>query len=289
MSVSFDFDPTHSKGVEYMFDIANLYQMLEQDCPQLVVIEETDEGVLDTWNLPNRTEELVFDDKKLLPAFSGNVLISPQDWRPAFDWWLNETLHMRNKVASFETPVRVWMTDPAFFWPVLYDGADFAMNFPRVAASPRPLRELAARVLYRLYRELDIQEAPDRISTGGFVGFHMRTDGDAQMAGFASYEEQRDNMVAIMMANGISGIYVATGDLPSLERLRQDLAGVEVPVNATHSNGVRIFHKNDFLAQENPDMYSDYTWDQMALIDVGKYLFSLEPQVAPPSYPGLAA
>lgn len=272
MSASFDFDPSHSRGVEYLFDVTKLHETLRQDCPQLVIIDDTDEDLMEAWNLPDRSEEIVFDDKHLVASFSGNVILSPEDWRPAFDWWLNETLRAQDKIVSPETPVRVWMTDPAFFWPVAYDGAEFAANFARVATSPRPLREVAARVLYRLYRELDIREAPGRIPAGGFLGLHLRTEGDARAAGFAPYEEQRDNVVAALMAGGLSGVYVATGDAPALAQLRQDLAGVRVPVNDTHSSEVRIFSKVDLLAEESPEAYSDFTWDQMALVDVGKYL-----------------
>lgn len=267
---SFDFSPEHSRGIDYMFDVGHFYKTLKEDCPQLVLVNEGIPGEAQAWKLPDRTEEIMLEGRNLLPTWSGNVLSEPEHWRSAFDTWLLQNLLAKKKPpVSAAAPVRIWIPSPAFFWPSAYGGPDFSNNFGRIAVSPQPVRELAARVLYRLYEKLGITEEPDRPTTGGFLGFHLRTAADTQILGWATYEQQRDHVVQLINAFGLRGIYVATGDQPALMRFRQELEHVMVQVNETTAVPLQIFDKDDLLGDEGPLVHSLLTWDQMALVDVG--------------------
>ncbi|KUI62517.1 hypothetical protein VP1G_09652 [Cytospora mali] len=253
--------------ISYMFDSEHFFNTLAEDCPQLRIVDENDK----TLNIPPKSEAHVIGPKRLIAAEYGHVLIEPGRWRPALDEYIKEQILSKNNLPepTREHPLRIGFDDGvAFSWPVAYDGDDFRNNWGHLARFPRYIRELSARALYNLYRKIDIQQSPAAPSTGAFLGAHVRTEKDVQVYAWTSYEMQSASIREQLTANNLSVVYVATGTASDVDRLRRDVADMQIPVNETHTTGVQVFQKWDILDEEDLMLMDTLTWDQMALVDL---------------------
>lgn len=282
MSESFNWD----EGIDlsYMFDTAHLMRTLAADCPQLQFVNDQDA----TLNIPPKSEALVVNPKKLLPdAWWKHVLVDPSQFRPTLDALIQQTTEAQGLQPTAAFPLRLSFDDGiSFSWPTAYDSPAFAADWGHLAVVPRHIRELSARILYRLYRKLSAdaggqQQDPDRPSRDLFLGAHIRTEGDAAVEHWTSFETQAEHVRDNAVAAGLSAVYVATGTASDAARLSRFLAEVQVPVAVESVNGtseeegapttmapVRVWQKWDFVDDEDLLLMDSLTWDQMALIDL---------------------
>lgn len=252
--------------VSYMFDEAHFFDTLAQDCPQLHMVDEDDPS----YNIPPKSEVYVVSPKRLTPVVHNNVIIDASLWRPAFDQHVESIIEQNSlPQPTSEHPIRMSFDDVAFAWPVRYDSDDFRKDFGHVARFPRHIRELSARALYNLYKKLGIDQSPSGPSTAAFLGAHVRTEADAQVEGWTSFEIQSAHIRQQAELNHLPALYVATGTASDVDRLREDLADVQVRINDTHTvTGIQVLQKWDILDEADVMLFDELTWDQMALVDL---------------------
>lgn len=251
--------------VSYMFDSDHFFDTLAEDCPQLHIVDEDDPE----YNIPPESEAFVVEPKRLIPVVHNNVLIDPSLWRPAFDQHVEDILTQNNRPAPTKKhPIRMSFDDVAFSWPVRYDGDEFRSDFGLIARYPKHIRELSARALYNLYKKLGIHQSPAGPSTGAFLGAHVRTEPDAQIEAWSSFEQQASQIRQQVADNQLGALYVATGTASDVDRLRDALADLEVRVNDTHTGPPQVLQKWDILDESDIMLLDELTWDQMALVDL---------------------
>ncbi|KAI3396151.1 hypothetical protein diail_414 [Diaporthe ilicicola] len=251
--------------ISYMFDEDHFFDTMAKDCPQLRMVDEDDPA----YNIPPRSETHVVRPKGLIPTKHANLLIDPSLWRPAFDKHVDEIVQQNGlPPPTSERPIRMSFDDVAFSWPVRYDGDEFRSDFGHIARFPRHIRELSARALYNLYQELGVDQSPSAPSVGAFLGAHVRTEADAQMESWTSFDKQAEQIRLQLELHQLGALYVATGTASDVDRLRADLSGVRVRVNDTHTTGVRVLQKWDILDEADVMILDTLTWDQMALVDL---------------------
>lgn len=274
MAESFDWG---GKGIDlsYMFDTEHLYRTLAADCPQLRFVHEDDEDM----DIPPRKDAVTVNPKLLLPEpWWGHVVKDPSQFRPALDALIATTVDAKNLHPDPKHPFRISFDDGiSFSWPVAYDPPEFNADWGHLAKDPHRIRVLSARILYRLYRKFGGEgQDPSRISQDLFLGAHIRTESDAAVEGWTSFETQATHVRDTAIAAGLSAVYVATGTASDAARLSRFLADVMIPVKNVGGNetaepqtsGVRVWQKWDFMDDQDLMVMDSLTWDQMALIDL---------------------
>lgn len=252
--------------LSYMFDTEHFYQTMQADCPQLRFVNDSDPLL----HIPPKTASLPIDPKALQPTKWAYILLRPELWRPTLDVWLDTfAIQPRGgQPLTAENPVRLSFDDGVqFSWPTAYDGPAFKRDWGRAAQFPRDVRELAARVLYRLYDATGCRQDPARPTQGCFLGVHIRTEEDAAVEHWDSYETQLAHVRDQLLANPLPTLYVATGKRSDVARLRRDVADVHVAVNATAYAPVRVLEKWDLLDEDDLMQLDALTWDQAAVVD----------------------
>lgn len=263
MANSFGWD--HDLPVSYMFDEDHFFDTLAEDCPQLHIVDEDDSS----HNIPPKNEIHVVEPKKLTPVVHNNVLVDPSLWRPAFDKHVEEIVAQNNlPEPTKEHPIRMTFDDVAFAWPVRYDSDEFRSDFGLIARFPKHIRELSARALYNLYKKLDIHQSPTMPSKGAFLGAHVRTEADAQIEAWSSFDTQAQYIRQQVEINQLGALYVATGTASDVDRLKDSLADVRVRVNDTHTATPQVLQKWDILDEADIMILDELSWDQLALVDL---------------------
>lgn len=263
------FNWSNGTDLSYMFDTDHLYHILAEDCPQLQFVDENDASL----HIPPREEALKVNPKKLLPdAIYGHVLQDPSQFRPALDALIQNTIETSGVQPTADYPMRLSFDDGiAFSWPVRYDDEAFRSDWGHLAQLPRHIRELSARIMYRLYRKIHAQQDPARPSNGAFLGAHIRTEGDAVVEGWTSFWVQAARVRDQLMKNNIRTVYVATGTASDVDRLKKFLAKVQIPmvVNGSEvTTNAQVLQKWDLLDDQDLMIMDTLTWDQMALVDL---------------------
>lgn len=270
--------------LDYMFDTQLFYDTLRADCPQLRIVNESDPAL----RVPPKSEAVALDPKALQPTLWDYLLTSPELWRPSLDLWLAEfVVKPRAQMFTAESPVRLSLNDGVqFSWPTAHDGPDFKRDWGLAARFPRDVRALAARVLYRLYQATGCRQDPATVARGCFLGVHIRTEDDAAVEQWDSYETQLLHVREQLLTHGLSVLYVATGKRSDVERLRRDVADIRVLVPASDDDGddddkkkktaaaglpvlsaVRVLEKWDLVDDDDLMRMDELTWDQAAVVD----------------------
>ncbi|CAN8100290.1 unnamed protein product [Discula destructiva] len=273
MKSSFDW----SKGTDlsYMFDTDYLYDTLAEDCPQLQFVNESDPSI----HIPPRNDALTINPKKMFEDnFWGHVLKDPSRFRAALDATIQQTIDAKDLQPTAEHPFRLSFDDGiSFSWPINYDNEDFRSDWGHLARLPQRIRALSARILYRLYRKLGAQQDPSRPSTDTFLGAHIRTEGDAAVEGWTSFETQAAQVRNELVTTNVNAVYVATGKASDAKQLQKFLATVQIPTRNMEASGsetrnvtegVQVLQKWDFMDDEDLLLADSLTWDQMALLDL---------------------
>lgn len=265
METSFGWDV--DLPLDYMFDGEHFYSTLAQDCPQLRIVNETVPGL----TIPPKNASHRCTGADMAPPWKTNTIVAEQDkWRPSLDKWLEDVVLKAENVPALsnEHLVRIsWDDVIQFNWPTAYDGADFRNDWGHLAVLPRRIREVSARALYNLFQRLDCKESPATVARQCFLGVHIRTEADAAVENWDSYEVQLQHVREQLASNALSALYVATGTASDVDRLRADLADMRIPVNETHDAPVQVLQKWDLFDEEDLLFMDTLTWDQMALVD----------------------
>lgn len=255
--------------LDYIFDSEHFYTTLAEDCPQLRFVNESDPDL----NLPTKKDSYPLVPTQLVAtSMGGHVIDEPQKWRPALDKWIQEWIFDKEghpSSLSNESPVRVSFDETVqFSWPNAYDGDKFKNDWGHVARFTPKIRELSARALYNLYRRLGCKQSPATVSQDCFLGVHIRTEQDAAVEHWDSYETQMQHAREQLSTHNLSAVYVATGTSSDVDRLRADLKDLRIQINATHDTPVQVLQKWDILDDEDMMIMDTLTWDQMALVDL---------------------
>lgn len=252
--------------LSYIFDTEHFYNTMQADCPQLRFVNESDPLL----HIPPKSAGLPISPKALQPTKWAYILLHPEMWRPTLDVWLAEFVIKPRGGIPFtaQDPVRLSFDDGVqFSWPTAYDGPDFKRDWGLAAQFPRNIRELSARVLYRLYQSAGCRQDPAQISRGCFLGVHIRTEDDAAVEHWDSYETQLFHVREQLLTNQLAVLYIATGKRSDVERLRRDVSDVLVAVNDTTYAPVRVLEKWDLVDEEDIMRMDELTWDQAAVVD----------------------
>lgn len=254
--------------LDYIFDSEHFYTTLAQDCPQLRFVNESDPSL----NIPTKQDSFRVVPTDLVATTMSHVLNEPETWRPALDKWIEENVFKKENAPSSlssESPIRLGFDETIqFSWPNAYDGDDFKNDWGHVARFTPKIRELSARTLYNLYKRLDCKQSPAKVSQDCFLGVHIRTEQDAAVEHWDSYETQMQHVREQLSTHNLSAIYVATGTSSDVDRLKADLNDVRIPINATHDKPVQVLQKWDILEEQDMMIMDTLTWDQMALVDL---------------------
>ncbi|KAF8850239.1 hypothetical protein BDZ45DRAFT_603133 [Acephala macrosclerotiorum] len=262
------------KSVElsYLFDVSYFLESWKLVCPQIhAVVSE-----LEVPNLPPAA-----GSPHLSPSNVKNfemrkyLIVDPTGWREAFDAWLSKNAAVDS--MSIEKPVRVYQNLVLAQWNRETHPPEFANSFPRLFRYPIQTRRLAASALWSLEKKLGRSIVPDaivlssgsspsskvnslgpqRLTTDGFLGAHLRVSADAAAAGWPGYEAQAPFYLAEAKRLNLTTIYLATGSLEHRERFREDAA----------LEGLSVVIKEDLFDEAEFAELQSLTWDQQALVD----------------------
>lgn len=252
--------------LDYMFDTQHFYSTLQADCPQLLFVNESDPAL----RIPPKALAWPMNPKDLQPTLWAYILLHPELWRSTLDTWLDDFIVKPRGGIPIDSanPARLSFDDGVqFSWPTAYDGPEFKRDWGLAAKFPEHMRELSARVLYRLYQTIGCRQDPARPSKGCFLGVHIRTEDDAAVEHWDSYETQLFHVREQLLTHQLTVLYVATGKRSDVERLRRDIADVRVAVNDTSFVPVRVLEKWDLVDEHDTMRMDELTWDQAAVVD----------------------
>lgn len=253
--------------LDYIFDSDHYYKMLAEDCPQLQFVTDGDVAL----NIPSKNQSHICKPLSLVPTSMGeHFIIDASTWRPAFDLWLQESVLAKHSLLlSAAHPVRISFDEGIqFSWPTAYDGEEFKNDWGHIARFRQDIRELSARALYNLYERLGCKQNPATVSKDCFLGAHIRTEADAQVEAWDTYETQLQYVREQLLTHNLSTLYVATGTASDVDRLKVDLKDLRIPINGTHDTDVQVLQKWDVIEETDMMLMDKMTWDQMALVDL---------------------
>ena len=186
----------------------------------------------------------------LQPQSLLNVLLHAENWRPAFDIWLDAQPNKGNPVAIELTP------PPLLKFPVKYNTRAFGDNFGRILQFPEPQRRLAATALYTLRTKYSVPVGPWKITPNAFFGAHLRVAADARKAGWTGYDEQAKFLLEVAEAAGLSTMYVTSGSRLAAT-FKED----------AKLKNIMVVTKEDLLTGKDLAELNAMTWDQRGLVD----------------------
>lgn len=185
----------------------------------------------------------------LKEVFADTVLLHAEQWRPAFDKWLNERPVKSNLVA-------VELETPLLNFPLRYDTQAFTDNFGRILQFNEPQRRLAATVLYALRTKFNVPVGPWKITPNAFFGAHLRVAADATKAGWTGYDVQSQFLLETAEAAGFSTVYV-TSESKQAEQFKEE----------AKSKNIIVTMKEELLEGKDLEELNNMTWDQRGLVD----------------------
>jgi hypothetical protein len=212
------------------------------------------------------------DGQQLSEALPGNYLpqsrrmdASTENTRQAYlthlDAWLStQPAYSPDNITLVNLERTLWDIDTRSL------PASFRRNFPQVLRTNPSVRHLAALTAQSLALQnpLILLDPRDAIPKASFYGAHLRTEADAQSAGWNSapntnFTAQTDAYIAHALAHKLSLLYVASGNASELARFREKVAAHTPPLSVTS--------KLDLLPPSARQELDALTWDQQALVD----------------------
>lgn len=140
----------------------------------------------------------------------------------------------------------------------------FRRNFGQLLRINPTIRRLAAVVVQPLSLQYSIDIDPrDAVPKRAFYGAHLRTEADAQNAGWlgegTNFTVQTDTYIQHALKHKLKVIYVASGNAIDLALFQQKAFSHAPPLNVTS--------KYDLLPPNEAAALKELTWDQQALVD----------------------
>ncbi|KAK6335528.1 hypothetical protein TWF696_002301 [Orbilia brochopaga] len=153
---------------------------------------------------------------------------------------------------SEQHPVIFGLDDKMLFsFPPDTDVPTVSQNFGFILEFRRDLSSLAALAVSRLQKILDRSKTEKK-----YLGLHLRTESDVPK-GWSSFRTYGETALSTALDNGISVIYVASGDSEGIEKLRQAVAEYEIAVTS----------KWRLLTADEQEYLHSFTFDQQAIVD----------------------
>lgn len=238
---------------DHFFDEEWFLGAMAQACPQMTIYKPQ-------------------DDEQLPDALAGNYLphtrrmdSGPENTKQAYlahlDAWLAiKEAYSPENFTLVNLERTLWDIDTRSL------PASFRRNFPQILRINPTVRHLAALVVQNLAQQnLTLSLDPrDPIPKSAFYGAHLRTEADAQNAGWNSapntnFSAQTDAYIAHALAHKLDLLYVASGNASELARFREKAAA--------HSPPLAVTSKLDLLPPTARQEFEALTWDQQALVD----------------------
>lgn len=174
--------------------------------------------------------------------------------------WLGETDNFNpDKLTLVNVERTLWDIDTRSLPPGV------RRNLGQLLRIGPAIREYAAMVVKKLAEKYEITLDPrDAVPRAAFHGAHLRTEADAQNAGWTdaphgNWSAQTDAYIAHALANSLAVSYVASGNATDLARFRAKAAAHRPPVIVTS--------KFDLLPAREAAELKQLSWDQQALVD----------------------
>jgi hypothetical protein len=201
--------------LSHLFDLEHFITSLKEGCPQMRIYNHRN----DLYNLPSTSNPLELIPQDLSREFvHKTILVHPSEWRESFDEWLQShtTLLFQNR------PILVDFNSPLFQFPLSYDGSAFVENFGRILRSRPDATRLAATALFELSRKYSLKLNPEEgITRRAFTGAHLRTESDAEAAGWTGYDTQATIYINQALSANLATIYVASGNPGDITKFRK--------------------------------------------------------------------
>ncbi|PBP19676.1 putative Solute carrier family 40 member 1, partial [Diplocarpon rosae] len=263
-----DIETSNEVPLEYLFDRDAFITHLTNACPGMRLYNRAE----DFPNYAQRAgEPLSLIGDQFEPAHPRTGLEHPQEWRGAFNDWLEEN----NARPSSRAPVLVQVGQSYIEYPVHSDGDAFAYEFGKILSFRPDTRALAARVLLALKQQFGLLIDPTQaISPGAFYGAHLRLEKDAVWAWdpaewrFSRTKDQFEEQYQNILKSRLEIVYVASGDRSVVDQFAQYL---HARLSSEPDGGLRnvtVVTKHDLLLQGGVRRRLDaLTFDQQALVD----------------------
>lgn len=226
----------------HFFNQTQFLHNLHKGCPEMVV-HATLHPTIKNDLIPLQPQSL------LKEVFASTVLLHAEQWRPAFDKWLDGRPNKSN-------PAAVELATPLLNFPLKYDTQAFTDNFGRILQFAEPQRRLAATALYALRTKYSVPVRPWKITPNAFFGAHLRVAADAKKAGWTGYNEQSKFLLKVAEAAGLSTVYVTS----------ESTLAATFKEHAKLKN-ITVVMKEDLLAGKDLEELNNMTWDQRGLVD----------------------
>lgn len=228
--------------MSYMFDEAWFRESLQMSCPQLQVHDH----VGDIMNF-NRAHV-----PPSLEHFTPDAFFYKHNHTSTFR---QDVLEVLQYTPSVKEPAIVRIAPLPFILPIRIDPDEFYTSFGLILRMRQDLVDIAGSVLDRL------RKLATSLSNGNqnlWIGAHLRTESDAaSIPTWPTYDFLRDGLFQTAEKRSCRLIYVATGDMAHLDKLR---------IEANQKN-ITIITKTDLMRLEDTDYMTTLTWDQKALVD----------------------
>ncbi|KAH8591362.1 hypothetical protein B0O99DRAFT_598224 [Bisporella sp. PMI_857] len=244
----------------YMLDEHHFTTSLLAACPKMRLISHED----DLADMPS-----ILNPSKIKPIQLstdirlGRVIKYAKEWRSIFDKWLKDYGAPNGFSAS--SPLLVSVAPSFFEYSIHSDSPKFIATFGRIIRFNEETRHLAATVLYAMDKKykMNLNASHTGIpQVEKFYGAHLRTDSDAEKAGFAPYSEQSKAYLAAAHAAKLSVAYVASGSPSDTERFTKEAGEQGISVTTKYA----LLESDPEYANALARMKA-LTWDQQALID----------------------
>ncbi|KAF3909371.1 hypothetical protein AA313_de0200741 [Arthrobotrys entomopaga] len=241
------------RRMEYLFDEGWFKRVLEQHCTQMKVFDRIDD--VPRFGYATMPDLLTIQTLMGQPLGGGHGNLrnkKPKEFRSRFDAWLGNNKRRPSPIVP--TIVRLdertlFSFPPHLDSPAVMNGFGFMLEFRQ------DLSGLANIIVDRLHQDIKSGGA------GGseYLGLHLRREADVlnQTETWATFDQLADKALSAAATNKINLIYVATGDIETVNELKAKAA----------ESGVKVVDKHDILNSDEKEFLNTFAFDQQAIVD----------------------
>ncbi|KAI9746383.1 MAG: hypothetical protein M1818_000096 [Claussenomyces sp. TS43310] len=200
--------------MSYLFDQDLMLARLQSSCPQMPIYESRSEL--------EKTGKIT----AVVPIFPRDMNKEaglPDDAPHVFSIMDHPELQKNRAPAGEHTVVELLIT--LAYFPVCHDSVAFVNSFGQLLPFRQDVEHLAAKTLWALRTRYNLPIEPAQpISTGAYLGVHLRTDADAVRMGWPSYADNAARFLDLAATTALPVMYVASGDADAVAALARDAA-----------------------------------------------------------------
>ncbi|KAG0645609.1 hypothetical protein D0Z07_8526 [Hyphodiscus hymeniophilus] len=230
----------YGRFAEYdeLFEREVLSEKLAEACPQMTIYQDVDslrqEGPVDETGI-----------------FSIVKHCRGREMGSCIKSWIEEQRASEGKIQLIDF-------DKAMAeYEVCNDGAEIADTFGQLVTFRKDTRYLASTILFELSSRFRLNiDSSSRIPSDAFVGVHLRTSADAVGKNWLPFEKQVRLYKAEITKHNPPVVYVASGNLTSVNLFASSLGTIPVVT------------KDQLLTGDDLDLMNSLSWDQQAEVDL---------------------